>query len=256
MVTSTSSSHQHDPVRRAVWMGGGMAVGAAIVGHAQPANAAPLPGRTDERLELNGGLVPEPPQGRSAGPVRPGRGTALAGRVAVVTGEGRGMGRSMAVELAANGADVVALDIAGPVSPASAAIPATADNLTETVRQIRSYGGRAEPIKADTRNITTLRSIADSVERDFGKIDIVIANAAIQGWKPLMQMQDYEWRDEIDNNLNGTANTIREFGPKLVARKYGRIIVLTSMQARQGTKNGSSYCASKWGIIVGGARVG
>src|SRR6202012_2337810 len=62
-------------------------------------------------------------------------------------------------------------------------------------------------------------------------------------------MEDSDWRDVIDNNLNGTANTIRAFAPKMVARKKGRIIVLSSMQGKHGTKDASSYSASKWGIL-------
>jgi NAD(P)-dependent dehydrogenase (short-subunit alcohol dehydrogenase family) len=62
-------------------------------------------------------------------------------------------------------------------------------------------------------------------------------------------MEDSDWRDVIENNLNGTANTIRAFAPKMVARKKGRIIVLSSMQGKHGTKDASSYSASKWGII-------
>ncbi len=62
-------------------------------------------------------------------------------------------------------------------------------------------------------------------------------------------MQDSDWRDVIDNNLNGTANTIRAFAPHMVERKYGRIIVLSSMQGKHGTKDASSYSASKWGIL-------
>ena len=62
-------------------------------------------------------------------------------------------------------------------------------------------------------------------------------------------MEDADWRDVIDNNLNGTANTIRAFAPKMVARRKGRIIVLSSMQGKHGTKDASSYSASKWGIL-------
>jgi len=94
-----------------------------------------------------------------------------------------------------------------------------------------------------------LRAAAERVEGGFGKIDIVVANAAIQRWKPLLEMEDSDWRDVIDNNLNGTANTIRAFAPKMVARKSGRIIVLSSMQGKHGTKDGASYSASKWGIL-------
>jgi NAD(P)-dependent dehydrogenase (short-subunit alcohol dehydrogenase family) len=87
------------------------------------------------------------------------------------------------------------------------------------------------------------------VEQAHGRIDIVVANAAIQRWVPLLEMQDSDWDDVIANNLNGTANTIRAFAPKMVARKQGRIIVLSSMQGLHGTKHASSYSASKWGII-------
>ncbi|MEJ0092751.1 MAG: SDR family NAD(P)-dependent oxidoreductase [Methylocella sp.] len=240
----------HDPVRRSLVLGGGLAAGVVLAGAAQPAVAAMPSGRTDGGgLELDGQPAPEPPSNKSAGPVRPGRGSSLAGKVAVVTGAARGIGRSIAVEFAANGADVVVLDIAGPVSPTSAAVPATPDELAETVRQIQAYGRRSDSIRADIRDINALRRAADQVEHDYGKIDIIVANAAIQGWTPLMEMKDSDWRDTIDNNLNGTANTIRAFGPKLVARNYGRIIVLSSMQGRQGTKGAASYSASKWGIL-------
>jgi hypothetical protein len=86
--------------------------------------------RTDvEPRVLDGQPVPEPPAERSDGPVRPGRGTMLSDKVAVVTGAARGIGRAIAVELTANGADVVAVDICGPVSSASNAVPATPQEL-------------------------------------------------------------------------------------------------------------------------------
>jgi NAD(P)-dependent dehydrogenase (short-subunit alcohol dehydrogenase family) len=193
--------------------------------------------------------MPEPPAERSAGPIRPGRGSMLQDKVAVVTGAARGIGRAIALEMAANGADVVAVDIAGKVSPASNAAPATPEELDETVRMIKEFGRRGEGIRADIRDIEALRQIADRVEQTYGKIDIVVANAAIQRWVPLLEMQDSDWRDVIDNNLNGTANTLRAFAPKMVARKKGRFILLSSMQGKHGTKDASSYSASKWGIL-------
>ena len=199
--------------------------------------------------ELDGKAMPEPPTERSAGPIRPGRGSMLQDKVAVVTAAARGIGRAIAVEMAANGADVVAIDIAGAVSPASNAAPATPEELDETVKLIKSFGRRGEAIKADIRDIAALRQIADRVERDYGKIDIVVADAAIQRWMPLLEMQDSDWRDVIDNNLNGTANTVRAFAPKMVAKKKGRFILLSSMQGKHGTKDASSYSASKWGIL-------
>lgn len=207
-------------------------------------------GRSDtEPRSLNGAPVPEPPPERSAGPIRPGRGSSLEGKVAVVTGAARGIGRAIAVEYAANGADVVALDICGFVSEASDAKPSRPEELEETLRQIRAWGRKGEGITADVRDISALRRAADQVEARYGKIDIVVANAAIQVWKPILEMEDSEWRDIIDTNLTGTANTIRAFAPKMVSKKRGRIIVLSSMQGRHGTKHAASYAASKWGIL-------
>lgn len=232
--------------RRALLLGAGLAAsGLAMSGAAAAVaqtNHAPV-------AEPVGGPYPAPPPDITAGAILPGRGSTLAGKVAVVTGAARGIGRAIAVEFAANGADVVALDIAGPVSPSADAIPATEAELSETVAQIRKYGRRGTAIKADIRDMAALRAVADSVEREHEKIDIVVANAAIQGWKPLLEMDDMDWRDQIENNLNGTANTVRAFAPKMVARRHGRLILLSSMQGRMGTMNGASYSASKWGIL-------
>jgi NAD(P)-dependent dehydrogenase (short-subunit alcohol dehydrogenase family) len=233
------------PARRKILIGAAAASASAV-----GLGAAVAAARTDEGPhELDGQPFPEPSPDKTAGPVRPDRGSMLAQKVAVVTGAARGIGRAIAVEFAANGADVIAVDIAGAVSPASDARPATARDLDETVRQIRAYGRRGEGIRADIRDIGSLRSIADRVESGYGKIDIVVADAAIQRWKPLLEMEDSDWRDVIDNNLNGTANTIRAFAPKMAARKKGRFILLSSMQGKHGTKDASSYSASKWGII-------
>jgi len=228
-------------------------VAAASTGIAAAAGQARAQLRTDTGPhELDGKPMPEPNPSQSAGPIVTGRGSRLDGKVAVVTGAARGIGRAIAVELAANGAEVVAIDIAGPVSPASNAVPATLEDLEETMRQIRqvsTQGRRFAAIKADIRDIAVLRAAADRIELEFGKIDIVVADAAIQRWKPLLEMEDSDWRDVIDNNLNGTANTVRAFAPKMVARRKGRFILLSSMQGKHGTKNASSYSASKWGIL-------
>ena len=240
----SAAGAEPDRLRRNLVLGGGLAAGMVMAGEAMAQN------RSDtEPRELDGKPMPEPPADKSAGPIKPGRGSALTGKVAVVTGAARGIGRAIAVEFAANGADVVVIDIAGFVSTASNAKPATPQDMDETVRQIRAYGRRGDAIRADIRDIAALRQAADQIERDHGKIDIVVADAAIQRWVPLLEMQDADWHDVIDNNLNGTANTIRAFAPKLVSRNKGRIIVLSSMQGLHGTKDAASYSASKWGIL-------
>ena len=227
-MTQDSNVHRRGVQRRSVVFGGAV-LGAALA--TTSANAQ------------------SPTPDVSAGPIRAGRGSQLQGKSAVVTGAARGIGRAIAVELAANGADVAILDICGPVSTASNAKPATPEELFETQKQIEAMGRGCLPLRQDIRDIAGLRKAADRIETRFGKIDIVVANAAIQRWKPLLDMDDTDWRDVIDNNLNGTANTLRAFAPKMVARNYGRIIVLSSMQGKHGTKDASSYSASKWGIL-------
>jgi NAD(P)-dependent dehydrogenase (short-subunit alcohol dehydrogenase family) len=245
MTTVPDAAHDDtfDSQRRGLLLRGTLVAGATLAGpHVLRAQ-----NRTDtEPRTLDGQPVPEPPPERSAGPVKPGRGSALGGKTAVVTGAARGIGRAIAVEFAANGADVVVIDIAGPVSVASDAKPATPADLEETLRQVKAYGRRGEAIKLDIRDLDALRKAADKIEATYGRIDVVVADAAIQRWKPLLEMQDAEWRDVIDNNLNGTANTIRAFAPKMVPHRRGRIIVLSSMQGKHGTRNASSYSASKW----------
>lgn len=173
----------------------------------------------------------------------------LRGKVAVVTGAARGIGRAIAVDLARNGAKVVAVDAAARVSPKTEYAPATPADLDETGKLLSTIGPKWMTQIGDIRQINDLRAIADKVEQEFGGIDIVVANAAIQTFKPLLEMDDDDWHDTVNNNLNGTANTVRAFAPHLVKRGGGRLILISSMQGRYGTKNGAAYSASKWGII-------
>ncbi|MDB6032007.1 MAG: putative short-chain type dehydrogenase/reductase [Verrucomicrobiales bacterium] len=173
----------------------------------------------------------------------------LHGKKAVVTGAARGIGRATAVAFAREGADVAGIDIGAPVDGASGVMPATAGDLNETGRLVRSTGRRWLGIALDQRDLPALRGAADHVEREFGGIDILFANAGIQAFKPLMEMEDADWHTQIDVNLTGTANAIRAFASHLVQRGGGRIIVTSSTQGRHGTKNGAAYSASKWGII-------
>jgi SDR family mycofactocin-dependent oxidoreductase len=173
----------------------------------------------------------------------------LQGKVAVVTGAARGIGRAAAVALAREGADIVGIDICAPVDPRSGVTPSTPDDLAETERLIRVVGRRWLGIKLDQRDLPALRAAAVRSEQEFGGIDILFANAGIQSFHPLLGMEDADWHITIDVNLTGTANAVRAFAPHIVKRGGGRIILTSSTQGRHGTKYGSAYSASKWGII-------
>jgi NAD(P)-dependent dehydrogenase (short-subunit alcohol dehydrogenase family) len=166
-----------------------------------------------------------------------------------VTGAARGIGRAAAVALSEAGADVAGIDIAGPVSPILDFPPATVEELTETGEMVKKAGGRWLQHVADQRRIDEIRTAADSIEKAWGGVDVVFANAGIQAFKPLLEMSNQDWFDQIDVNLNGTANVLRAFAPLLIKRGGGRIIVTSSTQGQHGTKFGSAYSASKWGII-------
>ena len=173
----------------------------------------------------------------------------LTGKVAVVTGAARGIGRCIAADFAANGADVIGIDIAASVSPITKFAPATPSDLEETGRLVEANGRRWLGITADIRDLKGLKAAAEKIQQEFGKLDIVVGNASIQAFKPLLEMEDADWHDVIDTNLTGSANTVRAFAPALVKNGKGRIILISSMQGKYGMKNGSAYSASKWGII-------
>jgi NAD(P)-dependent dehydrogenase (short-subunit alcohol dehydrogenase family) len=153
------------------------------------------------------------------------------------------------VALSKAGADVAGIDIAGPVSPILDYNPATVEDLCRTGEMVKAAGGRWTQQVADQRHIDQVGKAAAAIAAEWGGVDVVFANAGIQAFKPLLEMSDHDWYDQIDNNLNGTANVLRVFAPLLVERGGGRIIVTSSTQGQHGTKFGAAYSASKWGII-------
>ncbi len=173
----------------------------------------------------------------------------LHGKVAIVTGAARGIGRAVAIALAKNGADIVGLDICADVFKSSGVKSSSIKDLEETERLVKSSNKRFLKIIADQRDFDSLQKAALQAENEFGGIDILFANAGVQGFTPLLEMKNEDWHIQIDVNLTGTANAIRAFAPFIVNRGGGRIIVTSSTQGRHGMKNGAAYSASKWGII-------
>lgn len=177
------------------------------------------------------------------------RSNTLEGKVAVITGAARGIGRAAAIALAMAGAQIVGIDICAPVDPRSGVTPATREDLAETGRLVAGTGHSWREFVLDQRDLGALRTVATGIEAECGGVDILFANAGIQAFRPLLEMEDPDWHIQIDVNLTGTANAIRAFAPAMVRRGGGRIIVTSSTQGRHGTMFGAAYSASKWGII-------
>src|SRR5260370_9888594 len=119
-----------------------------------------------------------------------GWGKILNGKVAVVTGAARGIGRAAAIGMAESGADIVGIDICAVVDPRSGVEPATQAELEETGKQVTAAGVRWKSIVLDQRDLPALRQAAADVEKQFGHIDILFANAGIQPFRPLFDIED------------------------------------------------------------------
>ena len=172
------------------------------------------------------------------------------GKVALVTGAGRGQGRSHALRLASEGADVIAVDIGGGrVETISYDLASEAD-LDSTVNEIESMGRRAFKVVADVRSLSELQSAVDVGLAELGKIDIVCANAGIGSWAVAWEMTEQQWKDMIDINLTGVFNATRVTLPSMVERGEGGSVVLTSSTAGlRAYANTAHYTAAKHGVI-------
>jgi len=172
------------------------------------------------------------------------------GKVALVTGAGRGQGRSHALRLAAEGAHVIAVDIAANSVETISYALATEDDLDATVKEIEGMGRRAIKAVADVRSLSELQQAADTGLSELGKIDIVCANAGIGSWAVAWEMTEQQWKDMIDINLTGVFNTVRATMPSMVERGGGGSVVLTSSTAGlRAYANTAHYTAAKHGVL-------
>ncbi len=175
--------------------------------------------------------------------------SALEGKVAFITGAARGQGRSEAVRLASDGAHIIAVDICSQI--ASVPYPmATADDLAATVKLVEDTGARIVAQQADVRDQESLRTALQAGLDEFGRLDIVVANAGIA---PMKAGND-GWRDVIDVNLTGVYHTVEVAKPTMVEQGEGGSIVLISSAAGLigiggPDPGGLGYTASKHGVV-------
>jgi SDR family mycofactocin-dependent oxidoreductase len=171
------------------------------------------------------------------------------GKVALITGAGRGQGRAHAVRLASEGADLILCDI-GDERPKSTPYELSgAADLKITADRVRALGARAITGTADVRSREQLDAVVAHGLAEFGHIDVLLANAGIASISPIVEMSDEMWQEMIDINLSGVFKTMRAVIGHMVERGYGRIVATSSIVGRQGSPNIGHYVAAKWGVI-------
>jgi SDR family mycofactocin-dependent oxidoreductase len=179
----------------------------------------------------------------------------LDGKVALITGAARSQGRSHAVRLAQEGADIIAIDVCRQVATLSYPL-STPDDLAETASQVKALDRQIVCAEVDVRDAAGLRSVVDDGAAQLGRIDIVVANAGILGLTNDPNAdQDLLFREVIDINLVGVWNTVTAAAPRMIADERGGSIVLMSstqgLSGRGGNGTGwlTGYGAAKHGVV-------
>ena len=173
----------------------------------------------------------------------------LAGKVAFITGAARGQGRAHAVRMAKEGADIIAVDIAGPLPPSVPYDSATPEDLAETVRLVEATGKRILATAADTRDLDALRTVVDQGVAELGRLDIIVANAGITVPEAWNETTPESFRDVIDINLTGTWNTVMAGAQHIVdGGRGGSIILISSAAGIKMQPFMVHYTASKHGV--------
>jgi (+)-trans-carveol dehydrogenase len=173
----------------------------------------------------------------------------LDGKVAFVTGAARGQGRSHAVRLAQEGADVIAVDLCRQIDSVPYGM-ATPDDLAETVKEVEALDRRIVAREADVRDSAALKAAVDEGFAQLGRLDIVLANAGIFSTATAHEMDDQTWQDMIDVNLTGVWKTCKAAIPHLLAQGDGGAIVLTSSTAGlKGFPGFAHYVSAKHGVV-------
>lgn len=174
----------------------------------------------------------------------------VAGKVAFVTGAARGQGRSHAVRLAEEGANIIAVDICAPIDGIDFYPPATENDLELTAKSVQDAGRRVVDRRADVRDFQALEAVLQEGVEEFGRLDIVCANAGVIEFAPALDQSDASWHANIGVNLTGVWYTCKAALPHILAGGRGGSMILTSSTAgSKGNPNTLSYNASKHGVV-------
>jgi (+)-trans-carveol dehydrogenase len=171
------------------------------------------------------------------------------GKVAFITGAARGQGRSHAIRLAEEGADIIAVDLCQQVK--SVPYPmATPDDLAETVKEVEALDRRIIATEADVRDYSAVKAALDDGVAQLGRLDIVVANAGIGSFARAEELPEQAWQDMIDTNLTGTWHAAKAAIPHLRAGGRGGSIILTSSDlGLRAVENMVHYVAAKHGMV-------
>jgi (+)-trans-carveol dehydrogenase len=172
----------------------------------------------------------------------------LTGRVALVTGAARGQGRSHAIRLAEEGADIIALDIASQIDTVPYSM-GTPGDLAETVEAVEALDRRIVASQSDVRDYEALKAALDDGVARLGRLDIVAANAGIVSFGKAEELTEQTWQDMIDVNLTGVWHTVKAAIPHLRAAGGGSIVITSSGAGAKGNPNLVHYTAAKHGVI-------
>lgn len=170
------------------------------------------------------------------------------GKVVLVTGAGRGQGRSHALEFARLGADVAICDLCRDLATVGYAM-ATDDDLAETARLVEEQGRTCLTAVADVRDLDAMVTFADDARDRLGSVDVLVANAGVSTMGSICTMDAVQWGETIDINLTGVFNAVRAVAPHMRRQRSGRIIGISSMMGRSANPGIPAYVASKWGVI-------
>lgn len=173
----------------------------------------------------------------------------VAGKVALITGAARGQGRSHALRLADEGADIIAVDIAAQVESVPYRL-ATPEDLDDTAREIKARGRRVVARQVDVRDGEALAAAVSEGVAELGRLDIVLANAGILSIGPSFELSEQTWSEMIDINLSGAWRTAKAAIPHMIAAGNGGSIVLTSSIAGLIAQPGlAHYVSAKHGVV-------
>jgi SDR family mycofactocin-dependent oxidoreductase len=171
----------------------------------------------------------------------------LAGKVALVTGAARGQGRNHAVRLAAEGADIIAIDVPGSYETLDYPL-STPDDLATTAAAVEAQDRRVVSRQADIRDPGAISAAVAEGVAELGRLDIVVANAGVCALHAWDEVTPALWQEIVETNLTGTWNTIRATIPPLIAAGGGSIICIGSTSALKGTPFFAPYVAAKHGV--------